>query len=143
MGAAAALLEPNQARAERAHLACRRDKFVEGLLSTPWRIRLNGPEEGPERHPGNANVLFGGFSAHDILSSLQPRLAASTGSACSTGIPEPSHVLLAIGLSDREAESSIRFSLGRYTTDADVAEAVSVIGDVLSNLANAELMETA
>ena len=143
MGAAADLINNKHSQAERAALARRSDMFVERLANSSWPIRLNGPAAGPNRHPGNANLLFEGFSAHDILGALQPRLAASTGSACTTGIPEPSHVLRAIGLSDLEAESSIRFSLGRNTTDTDVAEAVCMIEDVLSNLANADLMETA
>lgn len=73
------------------------------------------------------------------LGALQPRLAASTGSACSTGIPEPSHVLRAIGLSEQQAESSIRFSLGRETTDQDVSEAIKLIDQVLTELADADL----
>lgn len=142
MGAAAALLLSSEAEMERDRLQHRRDRFVEELVKLSWPIRINGPA-GADRHPGNANVLFGGFSAHDILGALQPRLAASTGSACSTGIPESSHVLRAIGLTDQEAESCIRFSLGRGTTDADVEEAVGMIGDVLTDLARANLMQTA
>lgn len=142
MGAAAALFERESAAAEREYVARNRNKFVDGLLSLPWPIYLNGPELGPERHPGNANIRFEGFAAQDILGALQPRLAASTGSACSTGIPEPSHVLRAIGLSDFEVDASIRFSFGRHTTDADVAEAISMIEAVLSKLIKADLMKT-
>ena len=87
---------------------------------------MNGPS-GPARHPGNANIRFTEFSAHDILGALQPHLAASTGSACTSGTPEPSHVLKAIGLSGDEAESSIRFSLGFDTSDEDVEAAVELI----------------
>lgn len=141
MGAAAELLEAEQATVERETVAHLRDYFLEGLMGLPWPVRLNGPEPGPQRHPGNANIQFVGFSAFDILGSLQPRLAASTGSACSTGIPEPSHVLRAIGLSEQDAESSIRFSLGRQTTEADVMEAVTMIGEVLDNLAASDLIE--
>ena len=97
----------------------------------------------PERHPGNANLCFQGFAAHDILGALQPRLAASTGSACSTGIPEPSHVLKAIGLSDINVDSSIRFSFGRRTTDTDVTEAINMIEDVLAKLSKEGLVSTA
>lgn len=142
MGAAAELLAQEPAAAERKALADLRDRFVEAILRLDWPIRLNGPELGAHRHPGNANLRFEGFSAHDILGSLQPQLAASTGSACSTGMPEPSHVLRAIGLSEHDAGSSIRFSLGRQTTEADVAEAVSMIRDVLEALSQADLMQT-
>ena len=106
------------------------------LMELSWPIILNGPR-GDLRHPGNVNVQFVGFTAHDILSSLQPHLAASTGSACTSGIPEPSHVLRAIGLSNEEAESSIRFSIGRNTTDADLNESVGLITKCLSELSKA------
>lgn len=142
MSAAARLLAADSARREREQVRGRRDRFVRGLKGLGWPIALNGPE-GASRHPGNANVRFQGFAAHDILSALQPRIAASTGSACTSGIPEPSHVLRAIGLREDESESSIRFSIGRGTTDADVDEAVDMIGGVLSRLANAGLAQTA
>lgn len=105
-------------------------------------VHLNGAQPS-NRHPGNANVRFDGFSAHDILGSLQPRLAASTGSACTTGTPEPSHVLKAIGLSGDETEASIRFSLGRLTTDQDVDDAVGLIDKALSGLACAGVARSA
>mgnify|MGYP000551378038 CR=1 FL=1 len=142
MGAAAELLGNDEALAEREAVARLRDTFVEELNRLPWAIRLNGPELGPQRHPGNANVCFEGFAAHDILGSLQPRLSASTGSACATGMPEPSHVLRGIGLSDQEAEASIRFSLGRQTTEQDVVEAVQMIGEALDNLAASGVART-
>ena len=135
MGAAASLFEYEKAREERSVLRQRTDAFVRRLASLRWRVSLNGPE-GTGRHPGNANVRFKGFDAHDILNTLQPHLAASTGSACTSGTPEPSHVLRAIGLSRKEAESAIRFSLGRCTTDAELEEAVELIDHGLSRLAD-------
>jgi len=137
MGAAATLLQKEEAALERATLSQRRDMFVDRLRQLPWGVNVNSSELGSQRHPGNANVRFPGFEAADILNALQPRVAASTGSACTTGIPEPSHVLRAIGLSEEEANTSIRFSLGRYTTDADVEEAVQAIGEVLGRVAHA------
>lgn len=142
MGAAAALLESDQAEQERALVRARRDVFVRKLTSLPWPISINGPT-GIQRHPGNANVRFNGFNAHDILGTLQPRLAASTGSACASGFPEPSHVLRAIGLSGDEAESSVRFSIGAGTTDADLEEAVSLIENALTKLAAMNPVQTA
>jgi cysteine desulfurase len=135
MGAAAALFGSAYAEDERARVRARRDEFVRKLTSLPWPISLNGPQ-GAERHPGNANMCFRGFDAHDILGALQPHLAASTGSACTSGIAEPSHVLRAIGLSGDEAEASIRFSIGSATTDADLEEAVILIENALSKLAS-------
>lgn len=143
MGAAAALFNAGEeARAERESLRRRRNYFVESLKNLCWPIALNGPS-GDDRHPGNANMRFGGFLAHEILGALQPYLAASTGSACTSGIPEPSHVLKAIGLAADEAEASIRFSLGRGTTDTDIDEAVRLIDKSLAKLENAMLMHSA
>lgn len=135
MGAAAEFLNSGQAESMRTQLRLKRDDFVERLANLSWAITLNGPP--PEhRHPGNANVSFSGFNAHDILNVLQPYLAASTGSACTSGIPEPSHVLKAIGLTTDEAESSIRFSLGFDTTSSDIGEAVDLIEIALQRLSS-------
>ena len=136
MGVAADLLSGTQAGEEHAALRRRCARFVAGLQGLPWQIEVNGPPAS-ERHPGNANVCFTGFSAHDVLGTLQLRLAASTGSACTSGMPEPSHVLRAIGLSAEDADASIRFSPGRFTTDADVDEAVESIGEALRRLSEA------
>ena len=142
MAAAADLLAGNAAEKSRADLGRRRDAFVERLSSLAWPVAVNGPE-GRARHPGNANIRFPGFCAHDILTALQPRLAASTGSACTSGTPEPSHVLRAIGLDGDEAESSIRFSLGFGTSDADVEEAVGLVEETLARLSKAEFVHSA
>ncbi len=138
MGVAARLLASDEGKTEREAIRLRRDKFIAGLQQLSWSIYVNGPSD--DRHVGNANIRFDGFSAHDILGTLQPNLAASTGSACTTGIPEPSHVLRAIGLTRQEAESSVRFSLGRYTTDEDVQKAVVLIDQALSKLANSGIV---
>ncbi len=142
MGAAAELLSGNEARQKRAILRQRRDRFLEKLAGLPWSIRLNGPT-GEARHPGNANVCFEGFFAQDILQVLQPHLAASTGSACTSGIPEPSHVLKAIGLSPEDAEASIRFSLGFDTTDTDIDDAVNLIDNALVKLSGTQIKVSA
>ncbi|RWD39942.1 MAG: aminotransferase, partial [Mesorhizobium sp.] len=73
--------------------------------------------------PGNLNVRFPGLDADLVLAAVRPRLAAATGSACTSGTPEPSHVLRAMGLNGCEAGESIRLSLGRFTTLEDVDEA--------------------
>jgi cysteine desulfurase len=111
----------------------KRDRLLEGLRSLPRPAALNGPGLD-NRHPGNANVRFEGFVAQDILAALQPKLAASTGSACTSGTPEPSHVLKAIGLTTAQAEASIRFSVGRFTTDEEIDEAVNLVRNTLESL---------
>ncbi|MGH6681633.1 MAG: cysteine desulfurase family protein [Bradyrhizobium sp.] len=100
-----------------------RDRFYEGLRALVPDLSLNGAIAG--RHPGNLNVEFPSLDAQKLLYLLQPHLAASTGSACTSGTPEPSHVLRAIGLSAHAAQRSIRFSIGRFTTDADIDVALS------------------
>lgn len=142
MGAAADILSNGEAERQRALLRQRRDAFVEKLNRLPWPTALNGPK-GQARHPGNTNIQFVGFSAHDILNSLQPYVAASTGSACTSRIPEPSHVLKAIGLNGDEAESSIRFSLGFGTSDEDVENATSRLETALDKLSKAPLFHSA
>ncbi|MFC4732600.1 cysteine desulfurase family protein [Salipiger abyssi] len=131
LGAAAKLMTGHEATNERKAIAARSDLFKELLEGLPCRVWVNGPTNAAERHPGNINLGFEGVQAADLLSRLQPRLAASTGSACTSGIPEPSHVLRAIGLSEDEAACSIRFSLGRHTTDDAVKEAARIIQDAL------------
>lgn len=142
MAEAIRLLNLDHSQSERELLRKRTAKFVGRVQDLPWQIHLNGPEISC-RHPGNANLRFDGFEADDILRVLQPGLAASTGSACTSGIPEPSHVLRAIGLTADQADSSIRFSLGRETTRENVDEAVALIGDALGRLSRANLRQPA
>ena len=139
MGAAADLLTGEDAKEKRGELRRRRDDFVQRLRGLSWPVSLIGAES-EARHPGNASICFLGFSAHEILGALQPRLAASTGSACTSGIQEPSHVLRATGLDSDDAEASIRFSLGFGTTDEDVEQAVTLIEEALEKLSRAGLV---
>lgn len=133
MAAATTALLGDSAQQEWNRIGALRDRFVNAIRSLEWQIELNGSAKS--RHPGNANIQFKGFSAEDILGVLQPTIAASTGSACSSGLPEPSHVLRAIGLNDDQALASIRFGFGRATTEADVDEAVMHIERALRTLA--------
>ncbi len=131
MGAAAEIAASEEGTRDRDRVACHRDRFVGTLQRKGVPLRVNGPV-GDSRHPGNANLRFPGCDAQDILARLQPQLAASTGSACTSGIPEPSHVLRALGLNGEEADSSIRFSFGRFTTDEDISKAAHfVVASVL------------
>ena len=72
---------------ERNRIARQRDLFIALLNESGHTIEVNGPATN-HRHPGNANIRFDGYDARDIIASLQPKLAASTGAACSSGIPE-------------------------------------------------------
>ncbi len=114
-----------------SYLAALRDFFEAELESELWQIEINGSKE--RRLPNTSNLLFRGVSAEALVISLDMKgIAASTGSACSSGSIEPSHVLLAIGRSREEARSSVRFSLGRYNSHEDVS---TLINGVTSSLA--------
>ena len=132
--AAAAELIVAEGGEERNRIARQRDLFIALLNESGHTIEVNGPTTN-HRHPGNANIRFDGYDARDIIASLQPKLAASTGAACSSGIPEPSHVLRALGLTTEQSEASIRFSFGRFTTDDEIEKATEMVGNVLTNLA--------
>lgn len=138
MATGAEILQSDEGVAERIRVAAQRDGFVRRLQASAYPVSLNGPK-GDRRHPGNANLRFEGFIAQDLLATLQPHLAASTGSACTSGITEPSHVLRAMGLSGEEADRSVRFSFGRFTTDAEMAEAAYLVTKNLESLAYARL----
>ena len=97
------------------------DRFLAELLKSVPGLKVNGDQAS--RHPGNLNLLFPLIDASLLLQHLHPNVAASTGSACTSGQPEPSHVLRAIGLSPEHANASIRFGIGRFTTEHDVDEA--------------------
>ena len=93
-------------------------------------IRFNGRSE--ISLPGILNVTFPGAPGDALLLLLDAEnISTSTGSACSAGVAQPSHVLLSLGLSERDAKSSLRFSLGHTSTDSDVAYLGSVIGKVV------------
>lgn len=130
MGAAAEFYASKAGADCRNRVAYLRDVFVRELTSSPHSIEVNG-DALERRHPGNANLRFVARDASEIIQRLQPVIAASTGSACSSGFIEPSHVLKAIGLSLDEARASIRFSFGHSNTLDDAHQAVEAILSVL------------
>ena len=109
-----------------------RDKLLDKLLKIDG-AHLNGSLEN--RVPGNINIRFDGVSGASLvaLCSLYD-IYISSGSACNEGIPEPSHVLKAIGLSDDEALSSVRITLGHYNTEEDVNIAANVITSLVNRM---------
>ncbi len=109
---------------EAMRLRALRDRFEKEILSAWPGVRVNGDRD--HRLPQTSNLLFPGIEARTFLRRL-PGIAAATRSACSSGSSEPSHVLKAMGLTDSDALASIRFSLGRTTTPADVDAAVAAI----------------
>jgi cysteine desulfurase len=117
--AAAACARQRMDEAER--LAALRDDLVHQVLAAVPDATLNGPPPGPDRLPGNAHFSFPGCEGDALLMLLDANgIACSTGSACTAGVAEPSHVLLAMGADDAHARGSLRFSLGHTSTKHDV-----------------------
>ncbi len=105
-----------------ANMAAMRNQLVDGLQAGLSDVAQNG--DTSRRLPNTANLCFAGAEAEAVLVNIDP-VAVSTGSACSSATIEPSPVLLAMGVSRRAANESLRFSLGRFTTESDIAEAVN------------------
>lgn len=133
LSAALNVLSKATADGERNIVGAKRNRLFEGIVKCGLAARLNGPPL-TMRHHGNANILFDGYHNHDIIAALQPIVAASTGSACTSGIPEPSYVLRAIGLTHDEANSSIRFSIGRFTTNEEIDIAINAVKKAIMQL---------
>jgi cysteine desulfurase len=125
LAAAVELSVKNQAD-HAARVQVLRDDLVAGVRRAVPDAALNG--DPVRRLPGNAHFSFPGCEGDSLLMLLDARgIECSTGSACSAGVPQASHVLLAMGRADEEARSSLRFSLGRTSTDADVRAVVEAI----------------
>ena len=110
-----------------------RDRFIDRVLEEVPFVKLNGPRTG--RLPANADFSFKFIEGESILFSLDlAGIAVSSGSACSSGSLEPSHVLLALGLPEELAHGSIRFSFGKHNTIEEVDYAVDTIKDAVKRL---------
>jgi cysteine desulfurase len=116
--------------AEAKRLAALRDSLIDRVREAVPDAVLNGDPEG--RLPGNAHFSFPGCEGDALLMLLDARgIECSTGSACSAGVAEPSHVLLAMGADLARARGSLRFSLGHTSTEADVESLAEAIGPVV------------
>jgi cysteine desulfurase len=114
-------------------VALLRDKLQRGLLERVPQSRVNAA--AAQRTPNTTNLIFPGVEGEALLIALDLKgLACSTGAACSSGAVEPSHVLTAIGLPPEEARASLRFSLGRHTTPADIDFALNVVPAAVAQL---------
>src|SRR5499427_5913324 len=130
--AVAAVACARQRADEAERLAALRDDLVRQVLAAVPDAVLNGPPPGPDRLPGNAHFSFPGCEGDALLMLLDANgIACSTGSACTAGVAEPSHVLLAMGAGDSRARGSLRFSLGHTSTKRDVDALGLVIRDVV------------
>ena len=120
---------------ESARLRRLRDQLYRGLASNLAEVSLNGPalDLPDSRLPGNLNVLFPGVAGETLLINM-PELALSSGSACTSASPEPSHVLLGLGLSETAAQCSIRFGFGRSNTEEEVEYAIGRVTETVTGL---------
>lgn len=135
VGAAAAFDEACAHMEENARkVTALRDKLIRGLTAIPHTV-LNG--DAVRRLPGNVNVCFEGIEGESLLLMLDAKgIAASSGSACTSGSLDPSHVLLALGRPHEVAHGSLRLSLSHCNTDADVDHILSVVPGVVEYLRN-------
>ncbi len=124
---------------ESSRLRALRDRLYAGLLGELDGVTLNGPvPSGSDlRLPGNLNVTFAGVDGEALMTCLK-EIAVSSGAACSSANPEPSHVLLALGLSEGEAKASLRFGLGRYNTQQEIDFAVEYVAATVRRLQTAD-----
>ena len=130
--AVAAQIAVKRREEESVRLAALRDELIERVIAAVPDAVLNGALPGPGRLPGNAHFSFPGCEGDALLMLLDAKgIACSTGSACTAGVAQPSHVLLAMGADEARARGSLRFSLGATSTPDDVAALGSVIGEVV------------
>ena len=124
---ATASLEENMAR-----ITAMRDRLIDSLLQLP-RPRLNGSRE--HRLPGNLNISFEGIEGESLLLRLDMAgICASSGSACTSGSLDPSHVLMAIGLKHEVAHGSLRLSLSELTTEEDIDYIIAQVPPIVEGL---------
>lgn len=118
---------------EQTRVRAMRDRFELGLTTKISGAHVNGNRR--ERLPNTSNLAFDGMESEAVLALLdQKGICCSAGSACRTGSVAPSHVLRAMHLSDERARASLRFSLGRFNTDAQVDKALQIVPAVIAKL---------
>jgi cysteine desulfurase len=142
--AVAAVAASADLAAENSRLARLRDHLVAGVLAAVPDAVLNGDPSAEGRLPGNAHFTFPGCEGDSLLFLLDAAgVSVSTGSACQAGIPEPSHVLRAMGRSEVEARGALRITLGRTTTDADVDAFLAALPAAYAQASRAGLADRA
>jgi len=133
LGKAAQLAKEGLDRREDEKTAAMRDRLEQGILTQVDEAGVNG--EGATRIPNTTNLHFDHIAGEAMVIALDLKgLAVSTGAACSSGAIEPSHVLIAMGLRPNQARASIRFSLGKQTTEADIDFALALVPETVARL---------
>jgi cysteine desulfurase len=129
MGEAFAIAKAEMAN-ENIKIRALRDRLLAGFDGME-EVVINGDMES--RIPGNLNISFNYVEGESLMMAISD-IAVSSGSACTSASLEPSYVLRALGLSDELAHSSIRFTIGRYTTEKDVDKAIDLVRDKVQKL---------
>jgi cysteine desulfurase len=131
--AAAISLMQSDFEQETARLARLRDRLEQGILERIPNVSING--RGALRVPSTSNICFHGVDGEALLIALDlAGFAVSSGSACSSGASEPSHVLTAIGLDRKDARASLRFSLGRLNTEDQIEALIEAVAEAVARL---------
>jgi cysteine desulfurase len=131
LGAACAICRMHM-RAESTQIAAMRDRLKQGLASLISDIQFNG--NASKRIPGNLHVSIPGVNSDALIMNVREKLAISSGSACTALSPEPSHVLLAMGIEASMISSSVRFGIGRFNCTDEIEAVIELIGNTAKNL---------
>jgi len=133
LGKAAQFAKESRDCGDEKRMSAMRDRLEQGILAHVEDVTVNG--QGAARVPNTTNLRFNHIEGESLVIALDLKgLAVSTGAACSSGAIEPSHVLIAMGLRPDQARASIRFSLGKQTTDADIDVALSLVPESVARL---------
>jgi cysteine desulfurase len=133
LGRAAQIANESLDHGAEKKIAAMRDRLEQGILAQVDEAGLNG--KGAPRVPNTTSIRFDHIEGESLVIALDLKgLAVSTGAACSSGAIEPSHVLIAMGLRPNQARASIRFSLGKQTTEADIDFALALVPETVARL---------
>ena len=138
--AAAAVAVHERLHDDALRMSALRDRLIAGALAAVPDARLSGDPDPAGRLPGNVHLAFPGCEGDSLLFLLDAAgVAVSTGSACQAGVPEPSHVLMAMGRSESDARGALRVTLGHGSTDDDVDAFLAALPGAYAQAAKAGL----
>jgi len=130
----AAAIAKSEMNSDAERLSKLRDKLEQAFMNNLEEVYINGNTD--HRMPHVTNISFKHVEGEGLMMTFNQNIAVSSGSACTSASLEPSYVLVALGLGDDLAHSSIRFSLGRFTTDEDIEEAIKLVTDGVNHMRN-------
>jgi cysteine desulfurase len=130
----AAEIAKNEMAADTERLSKLRDKLEQAFKDNLEEVYVNGNTD--HRMPHVTNISFKHVEGEGLMMTFNQNIAVSSGSACTSASLDPSYVLVALGLGDDLAHSSIRFSLGRFTTEEDIDEAIKLVSEGVNHMRN-------